>query len=375
MDDGVHEASPATGRSPADAVAPAPPRTGLRQRAAGVLHAGGLLPGLLMLRSLHRRDLRVLAYHRVLPGAREQSFDFDPELVSAWAEAFRAQVQLLRHRFQPLRFRDVIDALDHGRPLPRRAVVVTFDDGYDDNYRVAFPILRELGVPATFFVSTGHIDSGRAYAYDWLVHMIRTTDAACLRVEELGLDRVLPAAAADRLALAAELLDRMKSLQAPVQAAIIERLEQEWAMPRARGHADCRPMGWEQLREMRAAGMEIGSHGVWHHMLAKLPREAMRAEVEGSRRAIERELGAACEVISYPVGGSDAYDEEVVRVVEEAGFRIACSYMSGSNPLPLRQRYALRRLAVERHMDLAWFAAQTSLPEVFSYPSRQRTTG
>ena len=79
----------------------------------------------------------------------------------------------------------MIDALDHGRALPRRAVVVTFDDGYDDNYRVAFPILRELGMPATFFVSTGHIDSGRAYAYDWLVHMIRTVHAARLQVAEL----------------------------------------------------------------------------------------------------------------------------------------------------------------------------------------------
>ena len=328
-----------------------------------------------MLRSLRRRDLRVLAYHRVLPGAVAQAFDFDPELVSATAEQFRAQMQLLRRRFHPLRFRDVIDALDHGRALPPRAVVVTFDDGYDDNYRVAFPILRELGLPATFFVSTGHIESGRAYAYDWLVHMIRSVHAARLQVAELRLDRALPDTREGRLALAAELLDRMKSLDAPVQAAIIERLEREWSMPRQHGHADCRPMGWDELREMHAAGMEIGSHGVWHHMLAKLPREEMRGEVVGSKQALERELGAACEVISYPVGGLDAYDDEVVRAVRDAGYRLGCSYRSGTNPLPLHEPYGLRRLAVERHMDLSWFAAQASLPEIFSYPSRQRTTG
>lgn len=378
MEDGVHEATPAVRRAPAEEagqVVPQVPRAGLRQRVAGLLHAGGLLPGLLMLRSLRGRDLRVLAYHRVLPAAAEQAFDFDPELVSASAGQFRAQMELLRRRFHPLRFHDVIDAIDHGRPLPRRAIVVTFDDGYDDNYRIAFPILRELGVPATFFVSTGHIDSGRAYAYDWLVHMIRTAGERRLRIDELGLDCALPPTTEARLALGAELLDRMKSLDAPAQAAIIERIEQEWSMPRTRGHADCRPMDWDQLREMHAAGMEIGSHGVWHHMLAKLPREEMRREVSGSKQALERELGTPCEVISYPVGGLDAYDDEVVRAVQESGYRLGCSYRSGANPLPLRQRFGLRRLAVERHMDLAWFAAQTGLPEIFSYPSRQRTTG
>lgn len=96
----------------------------------------------------------------------------------------------------------------------------------------------------------------------------------------------------------------------------------------------------------------------------------MRREVAGSKETIERELGTACEVISYPVGGRDAYDDDVVRAVQDAGYRLGCSYLSGTNPLPLQQPFGLRRLAVERHMDLSWFAAQASLPELFSYPSR-----
>ena len=374
----VHEASPAARRRPADDVGDGraqAPRVGLRQRAARVLHATHLLPACSRMRDLQRRDLRVLAYHRVLRELPGPAFGFDPELVSASAAQFRAQLDVLRRHFHPLRFRDVIEAIDEGRPLPPRAIVITFDDGYDDNHRIAFPILRELGVPATFFVSTGHIDTGRAYAYDWLVHMVRNTGATRLQLAELALDRALPATPERRLALAAELLDRLKTLPAPTQAAIIERLEQDWSMPRAHAHDACQPMGWDQLRAMHAAGMEIGSHGIWHQMLAKLPRDAMLHEVRASKQAIERELGSPCEVISYPVGGHDAYDDDVVHAVEDAGYRLGCSYRSGTNALPLRDRYALRRLAVERDMDIAWFAAQASLPEVFSYPSRRRTTG
>ena len=347
-------------------------RPSRRQFAATVLHASGLLGGLTRLRAQLVRDLRILAYHRVLTLADEDAFGFDADLVSASEAQFRAQMQLLARRFQPIRFADLIAAMDGGPSLPARAVIVTFDDGYDDNYTRAWPILRETGVPATFFVSTGHIDSGIVYAYDWLVHMILRTTAARLVIAEIDVDLPIPARPVDRRALAAMLLDRLKWRTADEQSAIITRLEQAWAMPRAEGHADCRPMTWDQLREMRASGMEIGSHGVWHNMLAKLPREAMREEIAGSKRTLDRELGGSVEVISYPVGGIDAYDAEVLQAARDAGYRIGCSYASGTHRMPLSSPFELKRLPVERHMDEAWFAALVGLPEAFSYPSRQR---
>ena len=362
--DGVVMPSTATSRVSA--------RPSRRQFAATMLHSSGLLGGLTRLRAQLVRDVRILAYHRVLTLVDEDAFPFDAELVSASEAQFRAQMQVLARRFQPIRFSDLIAAIDGGPPLPARAVIVTFDDGYDDNYTRAYPILREAGVPAMFFVSTGHIDSGNVYAYDWLVHMILRTTATHLVIAEIDVDVAIPARPVERRALAAMLLDRLKWRRADKQSAIIARLEHAWSMPRTHGHPECRPMSWDQLREMRAGGMEIGSHGMWHNMLAKLTREAMRDEVAGSQRAIARELGAPPEVISYPVGGIDAFDDEVVRTAVEAGYRIGCSYASGTVRMPVTSPFALKRLPVERHMDEAWFAALVGLPEVFSYPSRQR---
>lgn len=333
-----------------------------------------MMPVVGRMRAALCRDVRILAYHRVLPSAEPSGFSFDLDLVSASSEAFRRQLAIVRRRFAPMRFDELADCLDRGRPVPSRAVLITFDDGYDDNYRIAFPLLREAGLSAMFFVSSGHIASGRPYAYDWLVHMLCTTPQSRLHAPELGIDCPLPAgpdALAARRQLAGQMLDRIKTLDAEGQQALVDRLQREWNLPDAAGHPDCRPMTWAQLREMHAAGMEIGSHGVDHRMLAKLSPQAMRDEVAGSKQAIESALGAPVTAMSYPVGGRDAYNEAVMAAAREAGYRIACSYLAGCERLQPDARYQMRRLPVERHVDADWFEGMLSLPELFCHRSRE----
>jgi peptidoglycan/xylan/chitin deacetylase (PgdA/CDA1 family) len=348
------------------------PPGGRRPRLARALRRAGALPLIGRLRAALRHDVRILAYHRVLESVEPEGFRFDPELISASAEAFREQLAIVRRRCVPLRFDELLAHLDQGRDIPRRAVLITFDDGYDDNYRIAYPLLREAGLSAMFFVSTAHIDSGQPYAYDWLVYMLCTTVADRVVAPELRIDWALPADLHDRRALAGRMLDRLKTLSAADQQALIDRLQRDWALPAGDGHRDCRPMTWAQLREMRAGGMEIGSHGVGHRMLAKLPAAEMRAELEHSKSAIEREVGAGTVAISYPVGGSDAYDAAVMAAVRESGYRLGCSYLAGPERLRPESRYEMRRIPVERQMDAAWFEGMLALPEVFCYRSRTR---
>ena len=348
------------------------PSAGLRPRVARVLRRAGALPLAVRLRAALCRDVRILAYHRVLETVLPADFRFDPDLVSASAEGFREQLRIVRRRFVPMRFDELLDHLDRGRSVPRRAVLLTFDDGYDDNHRVAYPLLREAGLSAMFFVSTGHIDSGRPFAYDWLVRMLCTVPDAHLEIPELRLSMPLSPDLRERRSLAACLLDRLKTLPAEAQQALIDRLQAQWSMPDDGGHPDCRPMTWAQLREMREGGMEIGSHGVRHRMLAKLPHDAMREELQASHATIARELGVAPLAVSYPVGGSDAYDEAVMRAAADAGYRIGCSYVTGAQSLRGGPGHGWRRIPVEREMDPAWFDAMLALPELFCYRSRTR---
>ncbi len=347
-----------------------PPLPGRRERLARRAQSLGLLPLLRRVRGWLRRDLRVIAYHRIRD--MDAGFRFDPMLVSAFPEAFREQMRHIATRFHPVACAEVIAALDGGAPLPRDAVLVTFDDGYDDNFHVAFPILRELGVPATFFVATGHIDNGLPYAYDWLAYMVRTIEAPRLQVAALGIDQALPGDPAARVPVVDHLLDRLKYLDDAGQQAVIAQLEQAWNLPRSAGHVDCRPMTWNQLRAMQAAGMSIGGHGSHHRMLAKLPDQALREEIDDCQARLTAELGAPALAISYPVGGPDAYDARVIAAARDAGFRLGFTYLNGCNRWPLGEHFSLRRMAIERSADMGWFPAMMAVPELFSHPSIAR---
>jgi peptidoglycan/xylan/chitin deacetylase (PgdA/CDA1 family) len=342
----------------------------LRQRLAERAHAFGMLPLMRTVRGLFRRDLRVLAYHRVREVAGD--FAFDRALVSASPDGFRSQMRHLRERFHPVSCREVVAALDGGPSLPRDAVLVTFDDGYDDNHAIAFPILRELGVPATFFVSTGHIDSGMPYAYDWLAHLVVTMSGTSLRIPELAIDVPLSADPDARHALTGKVLDRLKYLDDAGQQAVIDGLQSRCGRPRTTGHVDCRPMNWDQLREMRDGGMEIGGHGVHHRMLAKLPDEALVAEIAECQARLTAELGAPALAVSYPVGGPDAYDARVIEAVRTQGFRVGFSYINGVTAPDESNRYRLPRVAVEADVDARWFQGIVASPELFSHASTLR---
>ena len=348
--------------------------SGIRGHVGELCYSSGLLNSLQRVRRWLQKDLRILAYHRVMPIPDPDRYEFDMELISTSPELFRAQMLRLKRYFQPMRLSDVVAALDANKPISPNAVVVTFDDGYDDNYRIAFPILRELGVPATFFVSTGHIDSGKPFSYDWLVHMILLTSAPRLRLPELNLDVPLPPARAGRRELAEHVLVTMKDLSALDQCAMTARLEQEWQMSGDVAPDACRPMTWDQLREMQAAGFDIGSHGVHHRMLAKLPRDDMIREVNESKATLDRELGPGVRMMSYPVGSDRAFDEQVVQATRNAGFQLGCCYICGTNAQPADNRYALFRLPVERVMGPGWFAAMLTLPSLMSYPSQTHAT-
>ena len=320
------------------------------------------------IRSQLRSDFRVLAYHRILPELDDATFRFDTELVSARKEEFEWQMAYVARRFRLVSCQDVADAIAKDRPLPKRAVMVTFDDGFHDNYSVAFPVLRRLGVPATFFLSTGYIGTNRMFWFDWVVHALMCTPLTEVALVSLNTTLDLRAGDAARRAAARKLLLLLKRTSESTRQKTIVELQQIVRIENSAAEgAQNAPMTWGQVREMSAAGMEFGSHTVSHPILSTIGDPIrLRDELQSSKTIIEQETGRTVLSLAYPVGGPDALNAEVVQATADAGYRFAFTYQPGVNRLSMEKRFHLKRLQVERYTTRDMFSAAIELPEIFA---------
>lgn len=299
---------------------------------------------------LNRPRLTILSYHRVLPLAEKERTACQGMIVPT--DVFERQVAALAARYRPLSLEEVRRHFRDGRPFPERAVWVTFDDGYADNYTNALPVLRHHGVPATFFLTTGPIDSGAALWWDDLADSLRAihaADPAAFR------DRALAEAPAgirgnmEELARAPEvtvaridhLVRELNRVDEGVRQGFVDSLrrcaEQLGGTPRPR-----LMLTWNQVREMRTAGMDFGGHTVHHRFLDTLNEKEAVAEVEESMRRITAETGLVPVAFSYPRGRSNA----AVRAwLAGCGVELGVTTEMGVNdlatdPLALRRRDA-----------------------------------
>lgn len=318
------------------------------------------------LRRLTGTLIPILGYHRIWPLDKELSFPFDQELVSATPEEFAWQMQYVREQFHPITFADLLRALDGTARLPKRPLIVTFDDGYEDNATIATPILHRLGMPATFFLATGYINQPQTFWYDRLAQLLNTTFASQLQLLSLPDPFPIPAQAKGRRWMLRRLLSHLKKLPNADRLAELEQCERQLA-DRAEniGPIQSRAMSWSQAREMVHQGMELASHAVSHPVLANCDDKTLRYELQQSRHEIQQQTGQPADVISYPVGGPSAFSPRVVNLAQEAGYRLGVSYIHGMNRWNRFDRFALRRIHVERYHNRDYFRAMLQLPELF----------
>lgn len=255
--------------------------------------------------------LSILFYHRVLP----ESDPLQPDIPDA--ELFRRHMRWLRRFYRVLPLAEAVTLLARGR-LPRRAVAITFDDGYRDNYEVALDILRELDLSATFFISSGFLDGGRMWN-DTVIETVRRLPETELTFEPCDIRDLPLCSMSQRRWAVAQLLAELKYRPLAQRQELCETLAAQLNQPLPR-----LMMTREQVRGLRRAGMEIGAHTVHHPILKRLAAATARAEIEQSKQALEEILGEPVRLFAYPNGkmGQD-FGPEHAAMVAESGFQAA----------------------------------------------------
>jgi peptidoglycan/xylan/chitin deacetylase (PgdA/CDA1 family) len=261
-------------------------------------------------RSLFPKDGTTILYgHRIADDDEGYLQGLPPRFLEA-------QIEYLTRHYEVVPLRVVTECLEEGRPVPRRAVVLTFDDGFRDNLDPGASILARHRVPATVFVVTGALTTGAVPWSQRLGFLFQHTKETELRHRLAGADAIdLSTGPARRAAYI--------TVKTPIGA--MGREERERALDELSACLGVEPpldrmLSWDDARELQANGIEIGAHTYSHSLLAMMSRAEARWELERCREDLREKLGIERPPFCFPAGSMNA---ALVDMVREVGFRSA----------------------------------------------------
>ena len=265
-------------------------------------------------------SLVILTYHRVLPKDHPDRLIEQPGMYVS-PETLAMHLRVLKEHFEIVDLSEWIARRRDGKLLPVRGCSITFDDGWRDNYEFAFPILKQADVPATIFLVSDFIGTRYSFWPNRLARLLNTIDGLSSahlpnRLREV-LQRAGDPIATYGASVTADQIDTaIEACKALPDAAMVELLDQVAdRMPGtvsvgARDLLDAR-----EIMEMRDAGLvKFGSHTRRHTRLtASLPVDALKNEIEVSRKNLEQLLGQPVSIFCYPNGDYTGAAVEIVR--------------------------------------------------------------
>ncbi len=346
---------------------------GLKQILAAILYRSGLLG--LWWRS-QGRQLRsgplIVTYHRVLPAAAAGDLSQAGIVVST--STFARQLRLLARHFR------IVPLAEAARSRDPHLCAITFDDGWADNHTHALPALAAAQAPATLFVVTDLVGTGRLFWPERLTHLLAGPERERLPAGALdGLPApvhaaLVSAARAPAPALAAavdHLIEAAKEMgeeEREDMLALIARLT-----GRSTDGLPARLLDWDRVRAMAAAGIEIGAHGATHAILTRIEFSRAVAEIRGTRERLAAELGRPPAGFAYPNGNASP---ELARAVREAGYALAVVTDEAADP-GCPPGFAIRRknLAEGSSRGLTGFSAAIFACEILGFFDGLRRPG
>jgi peptidoglycan/xylan/chitin deacetylase (PgdA/CDA1 family) len=298
--------------------------------ARGLVHTGWWS---LALGAWARRDTTViLTYHRVVE-KWEPALDYAQPGMVVTVPTFERQLAFLKQHFDVVSLGDLAEGAAGRRPSRRPRCVITFDDGWRDNYELAFPVLREHDVPATVFVTTDFIGTERVFWHTELIYLLMTGElSAFLRTEQalaayprVVREAVRACAGAGRPTAAHDVDAVVETVKTACEEDRIGDLVGSLARA-ARVHRPFFPgrrffLDWDQVRDMAAHGVEIGSHGCSHRILTRVSSQEASQELSRSKAEIEARVGGR--VVHFAFPNEDA-SPALVALAARAGYRTAC---------------------------------------------------
>lgn len=287
----------------------------------------------------------ILRYHSVQDDPEKFASTIGCDSIHA-AAIFERQMELLARRFCPVSMDDVLLFLKGAKSLPPRAVAVTLDDGYKDNFQIAAPILNRLGIPAAFYVLVDSVDRSKAPWYCRLRHIFLSSRSRGWRDPATGTIRELTNSQ-DRYAAFLAAAEYCAKSDAPTREQHIRDAESSLDPESFPAESELM-MSWDEARTLARSGHIVGAHTMTHPNMAYISGDEARAELADSKRKLEKELGETVRHFSYPHPAlRPQWNETTLRLTVELGYATAVTttcgaVWAGADPFTLPRTYAPR---------------------------------
>ncbi len=273
-----------------------------------------------------RNRIQILLYHRVA------NVTSDPQMLCVTPDKFYDQMKFLKKNYNIISLSSINQLLKN-HTIPRNSVVITFDDGYQDNLINAIPILEEHNLPATFFITSGYIGENKEFYQEALNRIFflekqipKTLNIKVNQIEhqylELDQENQKKAAyTALHKALRSEKNDTRKS--------VIKELI-DWSGACQKPLIDYKNLTFSEIKQISQKSLfEIGAHSVNHPVLSGLNENKQRVEIVNSKIHLEKIIEKDVTSFAYPYGTIDSYNVDTINILRENNFLLCCSNYSG----------------------------------------------
>lgn len=264
-------------------------------------------------------------YHRI---GNSNDSKFDPNVFSCDEEHFAAQIDTISKKFRIINTQELVELIDKKVTISEPLAMITFDDGYEDNFKNAFPILNAHGIPATFFLPTNFIGTTSIPWWDEAAWLVKNSKVDQILLS--GHSEPIPIRSDD---LAFSIRQVLRHFKDDTSISIDEKLrelEKACRCEYTNDEAESEIMSWDQVRIMLKSGMDIGSHTQSHRILSHLSLEEQKKELAESKAVLESETQSIISTLAYPVGGLDSYDSDTIRIAKECGYKAAFNFVKGN---------------------------------------------
>ena len=279
-------------------------------------------------RMVLRKKLIVLMYHRVIPRVE---WDASPssEGMRVDSAVFEKQMAYLKQHFRCLALDDLQRFVRNRNPFPQNSCLVTFDDGWKDNYVHAYPVLKRYCMPAVIFLSTGHIGTRKRFWQERIFSALYGIRKAVGKDPDLSARyRHIPGvmiteeiSGLPEVKFRERVREQIRSLKKLPLNRIEPIVDELAACAGTRLDEEGDPfLSWEDVMTMSRGGVDFGSHGMSHEILTNISPEEVSKDVRISKAIIEEKIQKSVYAFSYPNGD---HDPAIRKCIEESGYEIA----------------------------------------------------